>query len=477
MQQSLLLGPKSPNTTTTAASYKSSSTTSSTFDLSTVPNDHELRHKVLQKLQTTPFQYYVYDNPNITRPQVRQRAAAGQFTWRQQWGQRYKEFAIWELRYLQALEASSHPFRTYNASEADLIIINIPWCALITAGRGNEMRETIDALYADPTFANPNHRHVLFSFLETLFEKPLGLTAADYRFLVDKPNLTVAKISDAPITNRIPFEILQRGYWNTFPKQRAAWQTYPRGFSISWMGAATDAAPSNIARDSHAALTLPVLVYEKSLHVFYQTRTTTSLNNSTIFRHAINYDLEETAAAAAAAAKNNDTNTTTTLPQPLSVGWGLPAAEWWQAFRQARFCLVIRGDNPASRALWRSIQHGCIPVVVSDFLPYYSPVFRSLVQMSDYAVLVDEMQYVNQPAATIRNAIFNLTVADLQAKINGVNMVQRLILPQHEQSLFVQAFGYEALQSFTNDYYSVQGELYGQAFNTSYHVRHGRWWW
>ena len=90
--------------------------------------------------------------------------------------------------------------------------------------------------------------------------------------------------------------------------------------------------------------------------------------------------------------------------------------------------------------------------------------------MSDFAVLVDEMAYIRNPAQTLSDVILNLTANELQAKINGVNLVQRLILPQHPQSLFVQAFGHEVLQSFTEEYYAIEGTLYGEYFNTSYHV-------
>ena len=90
--------------------------------------------------------------------------------------------------------------------------------------------------------------------------------------------------------------------------------------------------------------------------------------------------------------------------------------------------------------------------------------------MSDFAVLVDEMMYLRNPTETLNRVILNLTAEELQAKINGVNLVQRLILPQHPQSLFVQAFGREVLQSFQEDYYAIEGTLYGESFNTSYHV-------
>lgn len=428
---------------------------------------------VLEKLQATPFRYYIYDNPNITRHDIRIRAKNGQFTWRQRWGQRFKEFSLWEIRYLEAFEeqqqqhqtspSPSPSLRTLNASEADFIIIPIPWCALMMAGMPNDLQNTMNALYHDPLFLNLQNRFVVLSFMEYLFQRPMGLSKADYNIL-KQVSLSVALTSDATIMNRIPDWVLNKGYWSQ-PEQGILYQ---RGFSISWMGAATDddyhPSPSSLATN-HQPMSPELFLWNKTLHFFYQTTTHTSLNNSTQFRHGIVHQSHQTVVER----EGHPTNQTLlVLPQPSSIGWGLRPEEWLHDFASARFCLVIRGDNPASRSLWRAIRHGCIPVVVSDMLPYYSPVFRSLLDMDDYAVMVDEFAYLANPTKALTEAIYNLTLHDIQSKLNGVNLMQRLIIPNHPKSLFVQAFGRETLFSFSDDYYKIQKTLYGVEFNTSY---------
>lgn len=457
---------------------------SSSSPLSELSNDNLILDKVLEKLQTTSFRYYVYDNPNITRLDLRQRAMLDMFTWRPKWGVRFKEFSKWEVRYLQALEESTY-FRTYNASQADFVLIPIPWCAIFTAGSNTDIHTTLEALFHEPLFQANSNKHVTFTFLEFLFDKQFGLTNAEYQVLLQKDLLSVARNYDSQILDRISQDIWNKGYWAGMGRGNKMHTR--RGFSVSWMGAATDdedhhhhqqqqTATNNKNNTAWRPLSMEFFVHNKSLHFFYQTFTGNSVNNSTQFRHAVVHEQEQelqqqqqenqTAEEAAANALS--------LLQPSSIGWGLPPAEWWHQFGMARFCLVIRGDNPASRSLWRAIRHGCIPAVVSDTMPYYAPAFRSLIQMSDYAVMVNEFDYLRHPAQTLNDVILNLTQNDIQAKINGVNVMQRLIMPQHPNSLFAQAFGREALLSFTDEYYAIQGALYGEQFNTSYYAQASR---
>lgn len=433
---------------------------SSLLSFSDVSNDNVLLENVLEKLQTTSFRYFVYDNPNIVRLDVRKKAIEGQFSWPFKWGQRYKDFSTWEIRYLEVLESS--PWRTYNVSQADFVLIPIPWCALVTAGGKHALRESLSALYQETIFQDSGARHVIFTFLEQLFEKEIFILNGDYYKFLSK-TLTVAKNYDTPMIDRLPLHIKHKGYWTTVPRTRKERQFHPhRAFSLSWIGAATDPPPQGGSTLRPCApLSLESFLHNKSLHFFYQTVPSPSLNNSTQFRHAINDQIER-------AAENNDTMM---LLKPSSVGWGLPANQWWQDFGRARFCLVIRGDNPASRSLWRAIRHGCIPVIISDFLPFYSPAFKSLMPMQSYAVVVDEFQYLQNPIQTLNQAISNLTLQDILSKIDGVNLMQRLIMPHHPQSLFVQAFGREALLTFTDEYYQVQANLYGETFNTTYNVK------
>jgi Exostosin family len=404
---------------------------------SVVVKDRRFAHlfdNLIQELSNSSYSYYVYDNPNLTLPGIRENARKGIFTWRKRWGHRYKEYALWELEYLKALEG--HRMRTYNAHEADFIVVPIPTTAIVVAGKpSRDMRHALDTLYDESLFQRHPEKHVLFSFLEFLFN-PFGGDAAqlvsgilpsDYQQL--RP-ITAALFQDYHAwLLQVPETVKEKYGWGL----KSTPQPFTsHGFSISLMGSSMDYfKPSEIPR----SLTLKQF-RNKTYYFFYHTTGQASLNNSTEFRHAL----------------VKDNTTALQLPYPSSIGFDIPLDEWKQAFYDSKFCPCIRGDNPQTRCLWRSIRAGCIPLVISDMWPLYAPIYKSFLNMNNYAIMVDEEQFLQNPGAALLR-VTNLTNDDLQAKIDGLNLVRRLILPNMPDSLFVEAFARETVASQKDDYY------------------------
>ena len=67
-------------------------------------------------------------------------------------------------------------------------------------------------------------------------------------------------------------------------------------------------------------------------------------------------------------------------------------------------------------------------------------------------LFVREDTFLANPASALNIAI-NVTTDEIQKLLKGLNFVQRMILPQTKDSLFVPAFCVETLASFNGDYY------------------------
>ena len=92
---------------------------------------------------------------------------------------------------------------------------------------------------------------------------------------------------------------------------------------------------------------------------------------------------------------------------------------------------------------WRAIRNGCIPVISSDSLPIYSPLFKSTLNVLDYAVFVRESELVQDPERALLK-LTEMSVADMEGKIRHLAFAQRVIFTDHPKSLFVPAFLREA---------------------------------
>ena len=179
--------------------------------------------------------------------------------------------------------------------------------------------------------------------------------------------------------------------------------------------------------------------YNSSTHVyFYHTREDKFSAGSTKFRHApvLNTPAKGTVEA-------NTYNLS-------SVGFDIHnPTEWSKKFGNSKFCLVIRGDTPSSKALLRAIRVGCIPVIISDIYNRYAPSYKTTLNMSDYAIFVKETDFVVNPWGELHRIYTSLTEVDIRQKLAAVSFAQRVIFPDHPDSLFVQAFVREAWESIS----------------------------
>jgi hypothetical protein len=160
--------------------------------------------------------------------------------------------------------------------------------------------------------------------------------------------------------------------------------------------------------------------------VLYQTRTEPSYFDSTIFRHA------------------PITNITHAEFPKSCIGFGFKDQdEWFREYQDSKFCLVIRGDSPHSHSLRRAIRLGCIPVIAADSLPIYAPMFKSTLNMSEYAFVVSEQELVTDTEKTLLK-LQDMSDAKIEAKVRHLAFAQHVIMTDHPQSLFVPEFLYEA---------------------------------
>ena len=163
-----------------------------------------------------------------------------------------------------------------------------------------------------------------------------------------------------------------------------------------------------------------------SYFIFYRTRTFPSRFNSTIYRLAPLNDIDS-------------------VKYPIfdkqhsSIGYDLPHDIWVQHMSKSKFCLAIRGDTPHTHALIRSLRAGCIPVVISDLLPLFSSSFPNIISMDEYCIIIPEKEFISNPTSTLLE-LNNLPKEYIQSKLDGVKLAQRMLFPDHPNSLFVQAF-------------------------------------
>lgn len=138
------------------------------------------------------------------------------------------------------------------------------------------------------------------------------------------------------------------------------------------------------------------------------------------------------------------------LVQPNSIGWDIPFDVWLEQFTDSKFCLVIRCDTPHTHALSRSIQAGCIPVIIADLLPTFAPFLPATLDVTDYSIMIKNADFIKDPQGKLMK-LHNLTDEYIKEKIEALRFAQHvLVIPNyvdnenHQESLFVQAVLKEA---------------------------------
>jgi hypothetical protein len=406
--------------------------------------------------------YYIYNNTNMTLHHIRDKAkdSSSVPTWGQQkWTKRFSSYALGELNYIETLEQYTRHLRTFDIQDADFVVVPIPLSAAVFWGTGEDITSAFShLLYNEEYFVQNSEKHLYFAIIEKLLRgdytpikhfSGLGLTL----------ELLVA-LSKGIVVKDFDTHTFHQFVLNNSPNDWKQALTGPL-FQHQWsLGFAQECNNPNYPF-------VDVSDFEdwksKQLTIFYRTPHGTSLFNSTIYRHALAIDQD---------------GIDLYFPNVSSVGFIIPYDQWLQNFQSSQFCVVVRGDNPTSRSLFAAIRMGCMPIIVSDSLPYYQPMFRSLLKYEDFSIMVDEKEYLLQPSKSLKNAINSLTLEELQSKVNGLALLQRILVLDHPKSLFIPAFVHETTTRqkdkfpylFEDDHPSrLQGY---QSFERNFYVTH-----
>ena len=395
---------------------------SESITLELKPNDQVFREYLAYKnasetatsedmLRELPIRYYVYPEMKISQKE---------HTWRK-WllTARYGTEADYELEILEALE--KHPLRTDNASLADLFVIPTPVTQVLLHPKASSgYAEAFGALTTHAIWNQTRgNRHVMLALAMVVFDNKKAKFVRELSEWYPKlRNVTVAKNCDDVasynllLNDNVKSRGFERIFDERFPVTRSSFSI---GLGIS------KTIPY------HAATTQKF--YNSSFLIFYRTRAEPSQKNSTPYRHApLNINLEDCQL------------------EPSSIGLDLPEEEWLQHFSTSKFCPVIRGDSPHSHALLRAIKVGCIPVIISNLYKEYSSPFRSSLNMEDYSVMIDEEDFLADPGRELAK-LKDLSTQEIAKKIDNLAFAQKLVLPDHPDSLLVPAFLRETMES------------------------------
>ena len=390
--------------------------------------------EILENLQT---RVYLYDHPNITLEEELD-------PMRKLWW-RYATEIFYEESLLSLLKKS--PLRTMDPDEADVFVPPIPMTRTLCAvHKKKKWRAAFAALINHPIFRKYGGQHHLLIALSFPLFREGGASVplrSLYKHLV---NMTLVQSWDQNGVSKA----LANGY--DFHEYHHHFKTYystPITHSSMSLGLGSEPDPSvvpfpeylNIPRwDFYPkkltfAIPLKLATMEKfhdsSNFIFYQTRTLPSFANSTIYRQA------------------PVTNVTMENLPKSRIGFGIDTKEEWiKEYIDSKFCLVIRGDSPHSNALQRAVRVGCIPVVVADCLPIYSPVMKSILNMSDYTIMMDEKKFTQNPEQSMLS-LLELSEEELEVKMKHLAFAQRVTMMDHPESLFIPAFLHGAVSAYS----------------------------
>ena len=402
----------------------------------------------LKELETT-IRYYVYNDTNMTLPSVRQNALQNSkpWTWTARWGTRFADYAKGEIRWLQALEM--HPMRTHNVSEAAFFVVPIPVGATYFWATQIDRTNAFRHLLQHPLFQKYPEKHVsAFATTEKVFTNFWGLSKEELKKF--KPTTVVR---DSDVSNWNQWLLKHDRKFGTYlpPSPAEEYQHSLELQQFSHVVALGYGGEGSNPDNAYQPITAEQW-HKKTYWFFYHSREAGSANNSTIFRHALlpkgflqeNYQQ--------AAMKKNVSQPFLSIlqqfqHQPVTIGYDIPPDQWNREFSDSKFCLIIRGDQPASRSMARAVRAGCMPLVISDSLPAFQPLYSKTIQYNDFAVIVKEDNFIKDPIRSLDGAVSSLSEDDLQRKLEGLRLMQRIVACDQPDSLFVPAFAREIVQT------------------------------
>jgi hypothetical protein len=383
--------------------------------------------EILEELSVLSVRFYMYSDKAIVQREVREDLKHKRGDTLNHPKMPFIREAYAEVQILDALE--KHSLRTLNPDAADLFVIPTSTSAILMKRTPAEATkiyaEAFGTLLSTPTFqATGGNRHVLVSTALWGFSRrsvqEKNVAGFGLRTYYDAlRNVTIANDMDYAGCRELSKNEMRVDFIEHF-----------RG-SKGGIGKVTN---SDFSLGLMASEDIPFFAasYDKFLNsknfVFYHVRDREFIRNSTPFRRAPLRD-----------------EVIKGLP-PSSIGPDLPYDDWLREFPSSRFCLAIRGDTPHSHALLRAVKVGCIPVVICDSYPLYAPTLKSSVDMRDYAIFIPEKQFLEDPLQELLK-LNDLSEAVIRDKLEALAFAQRVIQPDHPESLFVPAFLREALQA------------------------------
>ena len=128
------------------------------------------------------------------------------------------------------------------------------------------------------------------------------------------------------------------------------------------------------------------------------------------------------------------------------------------AVTSSKFCLVVREDTPHSYSLSTAVRAGCIPVIISDHYQAYGGPFKSSISTHDFAIYIDEKSFLQNPVKELQKLQISPRKS-IEQKLKRLSMAQRILMTDHPQSLFVEAFVREAVAARSNVLQQNQADL------------------
>ena len=320
----------------------------------------------------------------------------------------------------------NHPLRTSNVKEAELFLIPTPVTELIAHGCVESgciwFDEAFRALSKHPIFRNTNggNSHVLLSFHPKAFNlryaAKIPALARAYPIL---ENVTVVSDYDPFGCTKLPQE-------DTTNIKGLFSQELPvsKAFSVGMYG---DSISIPITRANFKR-------YQQSVHfIFYRTSRREFAYDTTQLRRAVlNKEVLETIPHQNLAYYDDESNDVT--------------KPWAEAATKSQYCLVIREGTPHTDALFRAIRAGCIPVIVSDCYQMYAGPFKTSLKLEDFSISVDEERFLSDPCKELLS-LQDLKEDYIKAKLKNITLAQQVLFPDHDNSMFVEAFLKEAKHS------------------------------